>query len=139
MSGKTVHDISTGDTASFAKTITEHDVYAFAGITGDFNPVHINEEYAKESMFGARIAHGILCAGLLSTVLGTHLPGPGAIYLSQSLSFRKPVFLGDTVKAEVEAVEIITDKNRVRFATRCYNQDGDIVAEGESLLMPRKA
>lgn len=139
MNGKTIHDIQLGDTASFTKTITEHDVYTFAGVTGDFNPVHINEEYAKESMFGSRIAHGILCAGLLSTILGTQLPGPGVIYLSQSLSFRKPVFIGDTVKAEVEAVEILTDKNRVRFVTRCYNQHGDIVADGESLLMPRKA
>ncbi|MCB2205596.1 MaoC family dehydratase [bacterium] len=136
MKGKRTDELRVGMTASFSKTISEHDVYAFAGITGDFNPVHIDAEAAAKSMFGARVAHGVICAGLISTVFGMKLPGPGAVYLSQSLRFRKPVFLGDTVTAEVEVAEIDAVKNRVRFSTRCVKQDGSVVAEGESTLMP---
>ncbi|HOJ04999.1 MAG TPA: MaoC family dehydratase [Bacteroidota bacterium] len=139
MNGLTIHDITPGQSASFTKTVSEYDVYAFAGITGDFNPVHINAPYAEGTMFEGRIAHGILCAGFISTVLGTHVPGPGAIYISQSLAFKKPVRIGDTITAVVEVAEIIVERNRVRFNTRCVNQHNDIVAEGESLLMPRRA
>ncbi len=139
MTGLTIEEIQLGQTASFTKTVSEYDVYSFAGITGDFNPVHINAPYAEGTMFGGRIAHGILCAGFISTVLGTSLPGPGAIYVSQSLSFKRPVRIGDTVTAIVEAAEIDVTRNRVRFTTRCVNQNGEVVAEGESLLMPRKA
>lgn len=139
MEGKTIQEIQAGDTAAFTKTIAEHDVYAYAGITGDFNPVHINAVYAAGTMFNKRIVHGMLYAGFISTVLGTQLPGPGAIYVSQQLRFLKPVYIGDTITAEVEAAECDTEKNRVRFITRCINQDGTLVAEGESLLMPRRA
>lgn len=138
MEGKSIHDMKVGDTASFTKTISEHDVYAYAGITGDFNPVHVNAVYAAETMFNKLIAHGMLYAGFISAVLGTQLPGPGAIYVSQQLSFLKPVYIGDTITAEVEVAHRDEEKNRVRFATRCRNQDGVIVAEGESLLMPRR-
>lgn len=139
MEGKSIQEIEIGMKASFSKTVSEHDVYAFAGITGDFNPVHINARAAEQSVFGRRIAHGMLCAGFISAVLGMHLPGPGAIYVSQNLRFRKPVYFDDTVTAEVEVVERNIEKNRVKFITRCRNQDDEIVAEGESVLMPRNA
>lgn len=139
MDGKRLQDMKAGDRASFTKTVSESDVYGFAGITGDFNPVHVNSVYAEESMFGRRIAHGMLCASFISTVFGMQLPGPGVIYLSQSLRFLKPVYIGDTITAEVEVAELFEEKNRVRFLTRCLNQEGIAVAEGESLLMPRKA
>ena len=139
MQGRTFEEHAVGMTAAFTKTVTEHDVYTFAGVTGDFNPVHVNAEAAAESMFGKRIAHGILCAGLISTVLGMQLPGPGAIYVSQQLRFRRPVFFDDTVTAEVEVTALDSDRQRVTFATRCRNQSGEIVAEGESVLIPRSA
>jgi 3-hydroxybutyryl-CoA dehydratase len=138
-SGRTIAELSIGDTAAFSKTISEYDVYAFAGITGDLNPVHIDRIAAEASPFGGRVAHGMLTAALLSTVLGLKLPGPGTIYLSQSLRFRKPVYIGDTITARVEVAELNVDKNRVRLATRCTNERGEVVAEGESVVMPPKA
>ena len=137
--GKSVEELVIGETASFAKTISEYDVYAFAGITGDLNPVHIDRVAAEASPFGKRVAHGMLTASLLSTVLGARLPGPGTIYLSQTLKFLKPVFIGDTVTATVEVAELVPAKNRVRLATRCTNERGDVVAEGESWVMAPKA
>jgi 3-hydroxybutyryl-CoA dehydratase len=139
MEGKRLQDMTVGEIASFTKTVSEVDVYGFAGITGDFNPVHIDAVHAEASMFGRRIAHGMLCAGFLSAVLGMQLPGPGAIYVSQSLRFLRPVYIGDTITAEVEVVELLEEKNRVRLATRCRNQEAMLVAEGESVLLPRKA
>jgi 3-hydroxybutyryl-CoA dehydratase len=136
--GKTIHDIGVGDTARFTKTITQADVTLFAGITGDFNPLHIDHEHARATRFGQPVVHGALLAGLVSTVLGMKLPGPGALYASQSLAFKKPVFIGDTITAEAEVVEKTEEKNRVRFATRCTNQNGEVVAEGESVLLPKK-
>ena len=137
--GKSVDELVIGETASFAKTISEYDVYAFAGITGDLNPVHIDRVAAEASPFGKRVAHGMLTASLLSTVLGARLPGPGTIYLSQTLKFLKPVYIGDTVTATVEVAELVPAKNRVRLATRCTNERGDVVAEGESWVMAPKA
>jgi 3-hydroxybutyryl-CoA dehydratase len=137
--GRTIHELAVGQKASFTKTISEHDVYAFAGITGDFNPVHVDAVAAAASPFGARVVHGMLTASLLSTVLGMHLPGPGAIYVSGSTTFKRPVFLGDTITAEVEVAELDVEKNRARFRTRCLNQHGKVVLEGESLLMPRQS
>jgi 3-hydroxybutyryl-CoA dehydratase len=139
MDGKTIHDLAVGDTAAFTKTLTQHDVSTFAGLTGDFNPIHVDAIHAEGSRFGRPLVHGALLCGLVSSVLGMQLPGPGALYASQSLRFLKPVFMGDTITAEVEVAERIVDRNRVRFATRCTNQDGDVVAEGESLLLPRQA
>lgn len=137
--GKSVEELAIGETASFSKTISEYDVYAFAGITGDLNPVHIDRVAAEASPFGKRVAHGMLTASLLSTVLGAHLPGPGTIYLSQTLKFLKPVYIGDTVTATVEVAELVPAKSRVRLATRCTNERGDVVAEGESWVMAPKA
>jgi len=124
-----------GQKASTTKTITETDVYLFAGITGDLNPAHVNEEYARTTRFGGRIAHGILSAGLISAVLGMKLPGPGSIYLSQTLNFTAPVRIGDTITATAEVVEIINGK-RLRLRTTCVNQRGETVVEGEAVVLP---
>ena len=125
MEGKTIKEIRIGDEEKFSKTVTEFDVYGFAGITGDFNSVHINKEYAQSTMFKNRIAHGILGAGLISTVIGMKLPGEGVIYLSQSTRFIKPIYIGDTITAIVKVIEINEDKNRVKLETKCINQNGD--------------
>lgn len=138
MQGLTIDQVEVGRVEQFTKTISESDVYGFAGITGDFNPVHVDRVAAESSMFGDRIAHGMLTAALISTVIGMKLPGPGCIYMSQSLRFTAPVYFGDTVTARVEVVEVVVEKNRLRLATKCVNQKGDVVAEGESLVMPRR-
>lgn len=110
----------------------------FAGITGDLNPIHINQVYAESTHFRGRLVHGALLSGLISSVLGMHLPGEGAIYASQHLDFKAPVYIGDTITAEVEVVEVSDEQNRVCMVTRCYNQRDEVVAEGGSLLLPRK-
>lgn len=126
-----------GQKASFSKTITEYDVYGFAGITGDFNPVHVNAVAAEQSMFKKRIAHGILAVGLISTVLGQKLPGNGTIYLSQQAKFKKPVYLGDTLTATAEVIEV-QEKGRLLLRTCVENQDGEIVVDGEAqVIAPR--
>ena len=106
MTGLSIDQLSIGQRATFSKTISESDVYLFAGVTGDVNPAHINESYASETHFKTRIAHGMLSAGLISAVLGTQLPGPGSIYLSQTLQFIAPVHIGDTITAIPENFEI---------------------------------
>jgi 3-hydroxybutyryl-CoA dehydratase len=136
MIGKTIHELSVGDTAQFTKTVSEADVYLFAGVTGDFNPAHIDEEYAKKTYFGTRIAHGLLSAGFISTVLGNRLPGPGSVYLRQELTFLGAVKIGDTITAAVEVVEIDTVKGRVRLLTTCDNQEGKRVLTGEAVVSP---
>ncbi|MDJ0987375.1 MAG: MaoC family dehydratase [Desulfobacterales bacterium] len=138
MIGKTIEALKVGETAEFGKTISESDVYLYAGISGDFNPAHINEEYAEKTFFKTRIAHGMLAAGLISALLGTKLPGPGTIYLQQSLNFQTPVRIGDTVTARVEIIEMITEKNRVRLKTVCVNQDGTKILDGEAVVSPPK-
>ncbi len=135
---KTIKKLEIGDKESFTKTVSEHDVYSFAGVTGDTNPVHINHEYAKETVFGKRIAHGILAVGFISTVLGTKLPGPGSIYVNQNCQFVKPVFIGDTITAMVEVTKKDEKKNRVWLRTYCTNQAGELVLEGEAIMMPGK-
>ncbi len=139
MIGKTIEQIKIGDSAEFSKTITEYDVYTYAGITGDFNPAHVNEVYAEKTFFKGRIAHGMLTAGLISTIMGTLLPGPGAIYMKQELKFIAPVRFGDTITARAEVVEMDTEKNRVRLTTVCTNQEGVKVIDGEALISPPKA
>lgn len=133
----TFEELSVGDEATFTKTVTEADVTLYAGITGDMNPLHVDREAAERSRFGGRIAHGMLTAGFVSTVLGTRLPGPGCIYLSQTLRFTRPVRIGDTVTARAEVTALDPDDRRVRLTTTCVNQDGDEVLEGEAeLLVP---
>ena len=136
MIGKTIEQISIGDKANFTKTISETDVYLFAGITGDLNPAHVNEIEASKSVFKGRIAHGILVSGLISTVLGMYLPGPGTIYMGQELKFLAPVKIGDTITAEVEVIEVINEKNRIRVRTTCINQHGRLIIDGSALVMP---
>ena len=136
MIGKTIDQIRLNETAEFSKTISESDVYLYAGVTGDFNPAHINEEYARETFFKTRIAHGMLAAGLISTVLGTCLPGPGTVYVRQELNFLAPVRIGDTVTARVEVIEIMTEKKQVRFRTTCSTQNGTLVLDGEAIISP---
>lgn len=130
-----IDEIHAGDAAEMAKTVTESDITLFAGVTGDFNPVHVDAVAAERSVFGGRIAHGMLSAGFISAVLGMRLPGPGSIYLSQTLRFTKPVRIGDTVTARVEVLEVIAAKRRVRLATTCRNQNGETVVEGEAVVM----
>jgi 3-hydroxybutyryl-CoA dehydratase len=129
-----LEDLKVGMTASYAKTVTEADVVLFAGISGDTNPVHLNEEFAKETMFQGRIAHGMLSASFISTVLGTKLPGPGAIYLSQNLKFKAPVRCGDTVSATATITDIVAEKKRVVMQTVCLVRN-QIVLEGEAVVM----
>lgn len=139
MMGKTIDQMKVGDWAEFAKTVTETDIYLYAGITGDFNPAHVNEAYAKNTFFKTRIAHGMLTAGFISAIIANQLPGPGTIYLKQELSFLAPVRIGDTITARVEILELNVEKNRVRLKTTCANQDGVTVLSGEGLVSPPKA
>ena len=126
-----------GMKASTSKTITETDVIVFAGVSTDINPVHLDEEAAKKGIFGKRVAHGILVSGLISAVLGNKLPGPGSIYMGQELRFLAPVFIGDTITAEVEITELIPEKSRIKLNTVCTNQDGKVVISGSALIMNR--
>ena len=139
MDGISIDRLTVGQRSSFTKTVSETDIYMFAVVSGDVNPAHLNEEYAKTTRFGKRIAHGIISAGLISAVIGVWLPGPGSIYMGQNLSVLAPVYIGNTITASVEVIEIIPEKNRVRLKTTCVNQDGKTVTEGEALVMPPKA
>jgi 3-hydroxybutyryl-CoA dehydratase len=136
MIGKTIDELAVGDSSQFSKTVTETDVYLFAGITGDFNPAHVDEEYSRKTYFGTRIAHGLLSAGFISTVLGTRLPGPGSVYLRQELTFLGAVKIGDTITARVEVTEIDAAKGRVKLLTTCDNQEGKRVLTGEAVVSP---
>ncbi|MCK9520253.1 MAG: MaoC family dehydratase [Dehalococcoidia bacterium] len=132
----TYDQISVGDTASFTKTIGESDVYLFAGITGDMNPAHVDAVTAAEGMFKQRIAHGMLTASFISTVLAMQLPGPGTIYLGQDVQFRSPVFIGDTITARVEVIEKLEQRKWVKLKTTVTNQDGKLVVDGTATALP---
>ncbi len=134
----TIKDMKIGDCASMTKTVSETDVYLFAGITGDLNPAHTDEVSASKTMFKSRIAHGMLGAGFISAVLGMRLPGPGTIYLGQTLNFTRPVRIGDTVTATATVREMNIEKNRVIMETVVVNQDGEVVIQGEATVMPPK-
>ncbi len=136
MLGFTIDQLEVGQQSHFSKTVAESDVYLYAGISGDLNPAHINQAYAEQTAFKTRIAHGMLAAGFISTVLGTQLPGPGTIYISQSLKFMAPVRIGDTITATAEVVELNMEKKRARLKTVCTNQDGREVLVGEALVSP---
>lgn len=130
--------LSVGDSTCLSKTIREVDVTVYAAISLDANPIHLDEEYARATPFGRRIAQGMLSAGLISACIGTRLPGPGSIYLSQDLRFRKPVYLDDTITATVEVVAL-EDKGRVRLRTTCTNQRDELVLDGEAVVLPPRA
>ena len=127
-----------GDSAEMSKTISEADIYNFAGISGDFNPLHLDQEFAANSQFKKRIAHGMLTASFISTVIGTSLPGKNTIYLEQSLKFKSPVFIGDTIKARVEIIELVSEKNIARLKTQIFNQEGTVVVDGEAKVMKKQ-
>ena len=132
--GLFLEDMTVGRTAVFAKTITEADIVLFAGISGDTNPVHLDANFAGQTAFKGRVAHGMLSASFISAVFGTRLPGPGCIYLSQSLRFRAPVKAGDTVTARVTVKNVNSDNKRVAFET-VYTVDDTVVIDGEALLL----
>jgi 3-hydroxybutyryl-CoA dehydratase len=133
-----MEDLALGLSAEYRKTITETDVVLFAGISGDNNPMHIDEEYAAKTRFEGRIAHGMLSASLISTIIGTRLPGAGAIYMGQNLKFLKPVKIGDTVMALVTVLELFQEKQRVRLLTECWVR-GVKVIDGDALVwVPRR-
>ena len=128
-----------GQKASLSKTFTRADVEYFAGLSGDYNPLHLDEEYAKTTRFGKPILHGLLTASLLSGLLGNHLPGHGCVYLGQTLRFVKPVYAGDTVTAHAEVLEYKPEKGFIRLKTICTNQNGETVIEGEAaMLVPKE-
>ncbi|MGQ4872203.1 MAG: MaoC family dehydratase [Candidatus Thorarchaeota archaeon] len=127
-------DLKIGDSAEITHTVTEEDIETFGRLSGDYNPLHFNEEWAKQTMFGGRIAHGILTAAYVSAVIGMRLPGPGTIYMSQSMRFLAPVRIGDTITARVEVVAKDDEKRRVTLKTACTNQDGKTVLDGEALV-----
>ncbi len=137
--GYCLEDLSVGMSASFSKTLTDADIVMFSGVSGDTNPVHLDEDYAKSTIFKGRISHGMLSAGFISAVLGTKLPGPGSIYVSQSLRFKAPVRPGETVTARVTVMEIIPEKSRAIFQTQCMVGD-TVVIDGEAtVLVPARA
>jgi 3-hydroxybutyryl-CoA dehydratase len=127
--------IAVGDSAQRTRTITEADIQAFAAASGDENPVHTDAAYAATTRFGRPIAHGMLSASLVSAVLGNDLPGPGSIYLGQTLSFKAPVYAGDTIIGRVECIKFREDKSIATFRTTVTNQDGVLVLEGEAVIL----
>ena len=139
MIGKTIAELAQGDSAEIARKVTSADIAEFVDATGDYNPIHSDPEFAATTSFREPIAPGVFTAGLVSAVIGTTLPGPGAIYLSQSLKFIKPVKIGDTITTRVEVLEVLRERNRVRLSTVCRNQHGDEVLTGEAWVMPSRS
>jgi 3-hydroxybutyryl-CoA dehydratase len=131
-------EIEIGETATITKMISEADIVNYAGIIGDFNPIHVNPEYAKTTMFGQRIAHGMLTASFISTLVGCCIPGVNALYLSQEIKFVKPVFIGDTITATAEVIEKIDAKQRIVMKTVITNQRGEVVVDGKAVAMTMK-
>ena len=138
MIGITIDAIAVGDSAQITRRVTDGDIAAFVDAVGDHNPVHADREYAASTVFKEPIAPGIWTAGLISAVIGTRLPGPGAIYLSQDLKFLKPVKAGDSISARVEVLEVNRDRNRIRLRTVCTNQRAEDVVTGEAVVMPSR-
>jgi len=136
LNGYFIEDLTVGMSAVFAKTITEADIVMFSGVTGDMNPVHVNQDFAEDTIFKGRIAHGMLTASLISTVLGTKLPGPGCIYLKQDLRFLAPVRAGDTVQARIVITDIISEKKRLIAKTTAHVGE-TMVCDGEAAMMVR--
>lgn len=138
MIGKTIEQLRAGDVAEMVHRVTAEDIGEFVDAVGDYNPIHSDPEYAAGTPFKEPIAPGVYTAGLISAVIGTQLPGPGAIYLSQSLKFMKPVKFGDTITARVTVTEVIGERNRIRLLTVCVNQRGEEVLTGEAWVMPSR-
>ena len=138
MKGLSIDEIYIGKKGCFTKTISEYDVYAFAGLCGDFNPLHVNAEYAKNTRFGERIAHGMLSASLYSSIIGMCIPGSDAIFLGQSCKFLKPVKIGDTLTITGEVIDIKKEKRIVTLKMTIVNQNNEIVIEGDATAMANK-
>ena len=134
LNGYNIEDLAVGQSAGMAKTVTEADIILFSGVSTDVNPVHLDEEWAKTTMFKGRIAHGMLSAGFISAVLANKLPGPGTVYLGQSLKFKAPVRPGDTVKTVVTVKEVVIEKKRAVLTTNCFVGE-TMVIEGEATVM----
>jgi len=132
--GYCFEDLAVGMSANFGKTVTEADILLFSGVSGDTNPVHLNQVYAEGTRFRGRISHGLLSAGFISAVIGTRMPGPGSIYVSQTLQFKAPVRPGDTVTARVSVAGMMPERNRVVLQTRCYVGDR-LVIDGEAVIL----
>ncbi len=138
MSGYSIDEIHVGMKKSVSKTITESDIYTYAGIIGDINPLHVNEEYAKNTRFKTRIAHGMLTASFFSTLVGMCIPGADAIYLGQTLKFLLPVKIGDTITATGEITKVVPEKKIAYMKTTVVNQRGELVIDGEAIVMATK-
>lgn len=139
MIGRTIAELQVGDGAEISRTVRMEDITGFVDAVGDYNPIHGDPEFAATTAFREPIAPGVFTAGLISAVIGTTLPGPGAIYLSQSLKFTKPVKAGDTITARVQVLEVMPVRNRIRLSTVCRNQHGDEVLTGEAWVMPSRS
>jgi 3-hydroxybutyryl-CoA dehydratase len=138
MNGFFLEDLEVGQSAMFGRTVTDADIAAFAGVSGDTNPIHLHDGFARTTRFGQRIAHGMLSGSFISTVIGTKLPGPGAVYISQTMNFMAPVMIGDTITA-IATVAVIDDKRRrVTLKTQCLNGDKVVVAGEATILVPRR-
>jgi acyl dehydratase len=138
MIGKTIHELRAGDVAELSRRVDADAVAVFVDAVGDYNPIHSDAQYAARTPFKAPIAPGVFTAGLISAVIGTQLPGPGAIYLSQSLKFVRPVMFGDVITARVTIEEVLRERNRLRLLTVCVNQRGEDVLTGEAWVMPSR-
>ena len=136
MTGLTMEDVAVGDVAEVTYTVTAETIREFVTASGDDNPIHSDEAFAAGTRFGRVIAPGMLTGSFVSSVIGTHLPGPGTIYLSQTFRFMRPVYIADRVTARVEVLERVAERNRVRLATTCVNQDGELLLEGEAWVLP---
>jgi len=139
MIGKTMAELTQGDWAEISRTVAMGDITGFVDAVGDYNPIHSDPDFAATTAFREPIAPGVFTAGLISAVIGTRLPGPGAVYLSQSLKFTRPVKAGDTITTRVEVLEVIRERNRIRLSTVCRNQHGDEVLIGEAWVMPSRS
>ena len=139
MNGLFLEDLKVGKSAMFGRTVTDADIAAFAGVSGDTNPIHLHDGFARTTRFGKRIAHGMLSGSFISTVIGTKLPGPGAVYISQTMAFMAPVMIGDTITAVATVTAIDEKRRRVTLKTQCFN-DEKVVIDGEAVvLVPRRA
>ena len=136
MQSRTIDELEVGDAAEFSKTITETDIALFAAITGDFNPIHMDAEFAKTMPFGARVAHGPITLSLSAGILGMRLPGLGTVAVTNHIDYLKPVYIGDTITTHVEVAHLDAERNRATMRLRWSNQDGAVVAEGEAVVKP---
>ena len=138
MNSYSMKELSVGQTVTREYTITESEVRAFADASGDHNPLHLDEEYAQETRFGRRIAHGMLLGSYISALIGMELPGEGTIYMKQELNFLRPVYYGDTIRVEIRVAELLQEKKRAVLSTNCYNQENEQVIAGTAMVKPRE-